>query len=173
MTTTSPVSLAAGRWTVDVTNSTATFRVGNLGHTVTGTVPIIDGTVEVDADGRPTAITGSLDLGSIDTGNARRDKDLRKPRLLDLDRHPVMTFAADSVSASPDGWSVEGNLTARGSEVRVTGDVEMSIRDGSATLTAHTRLDRRAIGVRAPRIMIGHRVEITVSATIHPAARLG
>jgi polyisoprenoid-binding protein YceI len=169
MTTTSPARLAVGRWTVDVTHSTATFRVGNLGHTVTGTVPILDGAVEVDADGRPTVITGSLDLGSIDTGNARRDKDLRKPRLLDLDRHPVMTFAAESVTTSPDGWSVTGRLTARGSEVGVTGGVDISTRDGSVTLTAHTRLDRRAIGVRAPRFMIGHQVEITVSATIHPA----
>jgi polyisoprenoid-binding protein YceI len=168
MTTTSPASLAAGRWTVDLTNSTATFRVGNLGHTVTGTVPIIEGTVEVDAAGRPLAITGSLDLGAIDTGNPRRDKDLRKPRLLDLDRHPVMTFAASSVTTAPDGWSVAGLLTARGNEVRVTGEVDVSTRDGSVILTAHTWLDRRAVGVRAPRFMIGHRVEITVSATIRP-----
>jgi len=169
MTTTSPTRLLAGRWTVDVTHSTATFRVGSFGKTVTGTVPIIDGTVSVDADGLPTAVTGSLDLGAIDTGNPRRDKDLRKPRLLDLDRHPVMTFAADSVTTSPDGWSVTGRLTARGSAVRVTGDVDLSTRDGSVTLTAHTRLDRRAIGVRAPRFMIGRQIEITVSAMIHPA----
>lgn len=44
---------------------------------------------------------GSLHLGAIDTGNARRDKDLRKPKLLDLDHHPAMTFAADSITATP------------------------------------------------------------------------
>jgi polyisoprenoid-binding protein YceI len=170
VTVTSAPRLAAGRWTVDITRSTATFRVGNLGRTVTGTVPIIGGTVDVDADGRPTAIGGSLDLGSIDTGNARRDKDLRKPHLLDLDNHPIMTFSADAMTISPGGWSVAGQLTAKGTRVRHDGDVGLSVLDRGATLVARTRLDRRAIGVRAPRLLIGHQVEITVTATIRPSS---
>jgi polyisoprenoid-binding protein YceI len=177
VTTTSAPVLTAGRWTLDTTSSTATFRVGNLGRTVTGSVPITGGTVEVDPDGRPTAIAGSLDLASIDTGHARRDRDLRKPGLLDLDRHPTMTFSADAVGVSPEGWSVTGQLTARGTRVELVGDVQLSVLDGSATtdssvaLVARTRLDRRAIGVRAPRLMIGRQVDITVTATLRrPAA---
>jgi len=169
MTTTSPVGLAAGRWIVDAAHSTATFRVGNLGRTVTGTVPIIEGTVDIGPDGLPSAITGSLDLGAIDTGNARRDKDLRKRKLLDLDRHPTMTFVADTVSSSPAGWSVAGRLTARGTSVRLAGAVELSEQDRPAVLTARTRLDRRTLGIRAPRIMIGHEIDITVTATIRRA----
>jgi polyisoprenoid-binding protein YceI len=166
MTTTSRVQLAAGRWMVDPAHSTATFRVGNLGRTVTGTVPITEGTVDIDGGGQPSAITGSLDLGTIDTGNARRDKDLRKPRLLDLDRHPAMTFAADTVTATPAGWRVSGHLTARGISVRLVGDADVSGQDRSATVTAHTRLDRRTLGIRAPRIVIGHAIDITIIATI-------
>jgi polyisoprenoid-binding protein YceI len=169
MTIASAPALAAGRWTVDVTRSTATFRVGNLGRTVTGTVPIVDGIVDVDADGQPTAIRGTLDLGSIDTGHPRRDADLRKPALLDLDRHPTTTFSADAVTATSDGWSVAGQLTARGTPVALDGDVRLSVLDGTATLTGRTRLDRRAIGVRAPRFMIGRWVEITVTATVRPS----
>jgi polyisoprenoid-binding protein YceI len=176
MITTAPMTLAAGRWTVDVEHSTATFTVGNLGHTVTGTVPILDGTVEVGPDGLPSAIYGSLDLSAIATGIPRRDKDLRKPKLLDLDRYPVSTFKADRMTASPGGWSVSGYLTARGTRTRLTGDVEVSeqgrpAQGQEATLTARTQLDRRALGLRAPRLMIGHQVGITVTATIrHPAA---
>ena len=166
MTTIAPAHLATGRWTVDLAHSTAAFRVGNLGRTVTGTVPIIEGNVDVDGDGRPSAITGSLDLGAIDTGNARRDRDLRKPRLLDLDRHPTMTFVADTVSPSAAGWSVAGRLTAGGTSVRLAGDVELSGQDRSAVLTAHTRLDRRALGIRAPRILIGRAIDVTVTAAI-------
>jgi polyisoprenoid-binding protein YceI len=165
MTTTSPAELAAGRWTVDLANSSATFRVRSFGRTVTGSVPITEGAVEVDG-GRPTAITGSLDLSAIDTGNARRDSDLRKPRLLDLDHHPTMAFAADTITASPAGWSVTGRLTARGTSVRLAGGVELSRQDRSTTLTAHTWLDRRTLGIRAPRILIGHQIDITVTAAI-------
>jgi len=166
VTTTASVELASGRWTVDLAHSTATFLVSTLGRTVTGTVPIIEGVVDVATGGLPAAITGSLDLGAIKTGNARRDRDLRKPRFLDLDRHPTMTFTADSVTASQARWSVAGRLTARGATVRVAGHVEVSGQDRSAALTAHTWLDRRILGVRAPRIMIGHRIDITVTATI-------
>jgi polyisoprenoid-binding protein YceI len=166
MTTTSRAGLAAGHWTVDAAHSTATFRVGNLGRAVTGTVPIIDGTVDVGRDGQPSAITRSLDLGAIDTGNTRRDSDLRKPKFLDLDHHPTMTFAADTVTVSPISWSVTGRLTARGTCARLAGDVELSRQDHAVTLTAHTRLDRRTLGIRAPRIMIGHQIDITVTATI-------
>ncbi len=166
MTTTSPVELAAGRWTVDPARSTAAFQVGNLGRTVTGTVPITEGTVDIDRHGQPTAIVGSLDLGAIDTGNARRDTDLRKPRFLDLDRYPAMTFAAGTITASPGGWRVTGQLSARGASVRLAGDVDVSGQDRSATVTAHTRLDRRALGIRAPRIIIGHQIDITVTAVI-------
>ena len=171
MTTTEAVTLATGQWKVDVEHSTATFTVGNLGHTVTGTVPVLDGTVEVGPDGLPSAIYGSLDLSAIATGIPRRDKDLRKPKLLDLDRYPVSTFKADRMTASPGGWSVSGYLTARGTRTRLTGDVEVSVQGQGATLIARTQLDRRALGLREPKLMIGHQVDITVTATIrHPAA---
>jgi polyisoprenoid-binding protein YceI len=164
VTTTSPVALSTGRWTVDPAHSTATFRVGNLGRTVTGTVPITEGTVVID--GQHSAITGSLDLGAIDTGNARRDKDLRKPKFLDLDRYRTMTFTADTITIAPAGWRVTGQLTARGTSARLAGHVDVSGEYTSATLTAHTQLDRRALGIRAPRIMIGNHIDITVTATI-------
>src|SRR5512142_1588754 len=175
MTTAAAAALAAGQWKVDVEHSTATFTVGNLGHTVTGTVPILTGTVGVGPDGLPSAIYGTLDLRAIATGLPRRDKDLRKPRLLDLDRYPVSTFEADRMTATPGGWSVSGYLTARGTRTRLTGDVEVSAQGQqaqgqSATLTARTQLDRRALGLRAPKLMIGHQVDITVTATIHPAS---
>ena len=167
MTTTSPAELAVGRWIVDVAHSAATFRVRSLGRTVTGTVPIIEGTVDIGPDGLPSAITGSLDLSAIDTGNARRDSDLRRPGLLDLDRHPTMTLAAATATVSSAGWSVTGRLSARGTSVRLAGDVKISGQNQSATLTGHTRLDRRTLGIRAPRIMIGREIDITVTASIH------
>jgi polyisoprenoid-binding protein YceI len=172
MTTTSPAALAAGHWTVDAARSTATFRVGNLGKEATGTVPVIEGVVDVGADGLPVAISGTLDLSAIDTGIPRRDKDLRQRRFLDLDQHPVMSFTSGPAAATPAGWQVTGQLGVRGTTVTLTGDVEVSpAGTTSARLTARTSLDRRAIGIRAPAFMISRRVDITVTATITHAER--
>ncbi|MFZ0757202.1 MAG: YceI family protein, partial [Trebonia sp.] len=97
---------------------------------------------------------------------------VRCPRRGDLPRYPAMTFAADSITASPVGWRVTGTLEAvRGTSVRLAGDAAASAQEGSATVTAHTRLDRRALGIRAPGIMIGHAIDITVTAALRLTAQ--
>ena len=158
MTTTSPAGLATGRWILDVARSTATFRVASLGRTVTGTVPFIEGTVDTGPDGLPSAITGALDLGAIDTGNARRDADLRKPRFLDLDAHPTMAFAADTVTAAPAGWTIAGRLSARGTSVRLTGDVEVSRQGGRRSVP----LDRFLTGPKCTALRPGDLITAVV-----------
>lgn len=160
-------TLAAGVWRADLTRSTASFQVGNLGRKANGTVPVTGGTVEIDADGQLLGVHGTLDLGAIDTGIAKRDLDLRKPGLLDLDRHPTMTFTATSCHPVDNGWSVTGTLQARGTSAELSGVAELSTVDGTtAVMTATARLDRRTLGIRAPRLLIGRYVDITVTAVI-------
>ncbi|MBP2325150.1 polyisoprenoid-binding protein YceI [Kibdelosporangium banguiense] len=165
MTTT--LALSAGTWQLDPAASTATFRVGNLGRTVHGTVPLLEGTLEVSDDGRPADVHGSLDLGAIATGNDRRDKDLRKPSLLDLENHPTMTFASRTITPTETGWHVTGRLRVRNIAVPVSGDVTLSTTDpATATLTVTARFDRKPIGIRAPRLLIGRFIDVALTATV-------
>ncbi|GHH33035.1 YceI family protein [Lentzea cavernae] len=160
-------TLTAGVWQADTSRSTASFQVGNLGRKTRGTVPVTAGTAEIGADGALLAVHGTLDLDSIDTGVAKRDLDLRKPGLLDLDRHPTMTFTATSAQVVGSGWHVVGTLTARGVSAEIEGTAELSSVDGAeAVLTATARLDRRTLGIRAPGFLIGRYVDITVTAVI-------
>ena len=163
-------TLAAGVWRADLTRSTASFQVGNLGRKAHGTVPVTAGTVEIGTDGALLAVHGTLDLGAIDTKNAKRDLDLRKPGLLDLDRHPTMRFTATSARAAGSGWQVTGTLTARGAHTTIEGTVELSTVDGRTVMTATSRLDRRTLGIRAPGFLIGRYVDITVTAVIGHSA---
>ena len=163
-------TLAAGVWRADLTRTTATFQVGNLGRKAHGTVPVTAGTVEIGTDGTLLAVHGTLDLGSIDTGNTKRDMDLRKPGLLDLDRHPTMRFTATSARVADGGWHVTGTLTARGAHTTIEGTVELSTVDGRTVMTATSRLDRRTLGIRAPGFLIGRYVDITVTAVIGHSA---
>jgi polyisoprenoid-binding protein YceI len=164
-------TLAAGVWQADLARSTASFVVGNLGRKARGTVPVTGGTVEIGADGALLAVHGTLDLGAIDTGIAKRDLDLRKPGLLDLDRHPTTTFTATSASPVAGGWAVTGTLTARGTSTELSGTVQLSALEGEPVLTGTARLDRRKLGIRAPRFMIGAFVDITVTAVIRTDVR--
>ena len=107
--------LAAGTWAVSDSRTRVTFRVGNLGRQAHGSVACSWGELRLDGDGLPVAVRAELDLNSLDTGIAKRDADLRKPRLLDIDRHPTMTWNADRFTPADDGsWTAEGTLCVRG-----------------------------------------------------------
>ena len=157
---------AAGTWTVSDSRTRVTFAVRNLGRPVHGSVACGSGSLEVDGTGAPRRATAALDLGSVATGIAKRDADLRKPWLLDTDRHPRMTWSADRFTRDDDGrWRAEGVLHVRGTSapLAVTGAAEV-LPDGWLRVRATASLDRTAVGIRAPRLLIGRRVEIDVDA---------
>jgi polyisoprenoid-binding protein YceI len=164
-----------GTWSVSDSRTRVGFAVGNLGRVAHGTVACSHGTVEVDGAGVPVRAFAELDLTSVDTGISKRDADLRKPWLLDIDRHPVMTWRCDRFVATGDGgWTAEGELTVRGTTVplAVTGRPDASALDGTwLRVRAEAVLDRTAVGIRAPRFLIGRTVTITVDAWLTPSDR--
>jgi polyisoprenoid-binding protein YceI len=173
-TTATPVRLMPGRWTALPDRTSATFAVGNLGvKVVHGSIAVVSGSLDVDADGRPVAVRAELDLNTIDTGIPKRDADLRKPSLLDIDAHPAMSFACTDIRPEGAGWCAEGRLTARGTSCPLT--VTGTVVEDSPAGTVHVRgtavLDRTAIGLRAPRFLIGRQVTITVDAWLTTAGR--
>ena len=165
MTTLRPPALAPGRWPVVVTRTAATFTVRNFGlRHVTGTLPVTEAWVEVDGAGVPRAVRATLDLRAIATGNARRDADLQKPHLLDTAKYPTLTFTGTPQPAA-GGWTVPGTLAGRQSaEVTVAATIE-SAAAHEITVHASAEFDRRELGVRAPRFLIGRRLRVEVTAT--------
>ena len=162
--------LAAGTWAVSDSRTRVTFHVGNLGRQAHGSVACSWGELRLDGDGRPVAVRAELDLNSLDTGIAKRDADLRKPRLLDIDRHPTMSWSADRFASADDGsWTAEGTLGVRGTAapLSVVGTAEA---DGSwLRVRARGELDRRSVGIRAPSLVIGRTVTIELEVWLTPA----
>ena len=165
--------VAAGTWRVSDSRTRVTFTVANLGRTVRGSVPCAAGEVVIDAAGAPVRVHAELDLEGLDTGIARRDADLRRPRFLDTDRHPTMTWAADRLTPGPDGtWTAEGRLRVRGTATPlvVTGRVAAVAPGGAEVrVLATAELDRTAVGIRAPALLVGRLVRIEVDARLVPA----
>jgi polyisoprenoid-binding protein YceI len=154
--------LRSGRWVVDIGTATATFAVRNLGRTVLGSVPVRSGSIVVGPGGELESVTGTVELAALATDKARRDRDLRKPRLLDLDAHPLATFTSDTVWATADGCSVRGTFIARGRSIPL--DFAVSV-DGDAWVGTAC-FDRKALGVKAPSVFIGRTVTVTVRARL-------
>ncbi|HEY3088674.1 MAG TPA: YceI family protein [Jatrophihabitantaceae bacterium] len=161
--------LRTGRWEHVAPLSGASFTVRNFAfNTVRGTVPIVSATVDVDADGVPVAVHATLDLTGIATGNPKRDSDLQKPHLMDTAEHPRLTFAGTPMQRA-DAWQVPGRLAGRAA-TDVTLDAQLVDRSASGELIVHATctIDRRRLGVRAPRLLIGRYVAVTVTAVFAP-----
>jgi polyisoprenoid-binding protein YceI len=158
------------RWDVVITLSCASFAARNFGvKTVTGQVPIREAWVDVDGTDRPIAAHASLDLAALSTGNARRDRDLAKPSLLDTGRYAELVFSGGPGQPADGCWHVPGKLSGRGGTV----DVELAVtvqRSGDKVhVHASTSFDRRDLGITAPRMLIGTRIAVTVDAVLRPA----
>lgn len=152
----------SGTWTLADTTPVARFTVGNLvTKTVSGCIPLVSASLTVCGDAS-ISVQVEADLSAIDTGHPRRDRDLRKPGLLDLDRHPRMHFRADDVRAVADGWRVPGRLTVKGTTQELVLDVAVQPDGENIRVRATGRVDRRDLGIKAPRFMVGAGVDIEV-----------
>ncbi|WP_410598099.1 YceI family protein [Amycolatopsis sp. lyj-90] len=167
---TAGTSSRTGTWTVLAEKTSAAFTVRNFGfREVHGSIPVSLGSVKVSASG-VTAVEAALNLDRIDTGHAKRDADLRKPGLLAIDAHPVLTFAADRIEGGPGEWSVEGTLGARGESCSLTLTATGPEDNGDGTWRVRARgvFDRQAIGLRAPRFLIGREIAIALDVALAP-----
>jgi polyisoprenoid-binding protein YceI len=169
----------AGDWVADPAACTVTFAVRNFRlRTVTGQVPLTSASVIVGPSGQPVSVRAELDARGIDTGNRRRDSDLRGPRFLATDRWPAITFEASDVQASGAGWTINGTLTIKDRYCPVRLDVSgPDIRPGDPAapvgLRATGRLDRRAAGVdAAPAFLVGHIISLSLAVRLCPPATI-
>lgn len=169
MTAVRTAPLTAGRWDVQNTLSCARFAVRNLGcKTVRGSIPILDAAVQVDEGGRPTSVDATLDLAGIDTANVRRDRDLAKPRLLGAAQYPTLTFHGYRVETDGSNWKVTGTVTAHDATTQVLLDVTVVEGTDPDRVAVHatTSFDRRELNIRAPRLMIGRRIVVSIDAVL-------
>ena len=58
-----------------------------------------------------TALTATIDVASIDTGNADRDAHVLSPDILDVARRPTLVFRSTRVTDEGEHFAIEGDLT--------------------------------------------------------------
>ena len=164
----SALRIEAGTWQVSDSRTQVGFTATNFGRPVRGSVACSFGQVEIGDGGAPVRVYTELDLASLATGIAKRDADLRKPRLLDIDRHPVMRWTAERFSPTADGgWTADGVLSVRGTTapLAVTGAVDSVDLAGEwMRVRADGVIDRTAVGIRAPSVLIGRSVAVRIDA---------
>lgn len=124
--TTDGLPLAPGRWALDPHHSHVGFAIRHLGVSkVRGRFGSVDAELVVGPTADATAVTATVALASIDTGNTERDDHVRSAELLDVERRPTMAFRSTSVRGSGSDWVLDGELTIGEVTRPLTLDVEL------------------------------------------------
>jgi len=93
------------------------FRVSHLGYSwLHGSFNDFSGTFSYDADNpKASKVSVTIDVTSVDTNHAERDKHLKGGDFFDVSKYPEATFVSTGLSMNADGTAqLNGDFTLRG-----------------------------------------------------------
>jgi len=168
-------------WKLDPAHSSAQFSVRHLGiSTVRGAFTKVSGSAQFDeANPGKSSVQATIDAASVDTRVEMRDKDLRSPNFLDVEKYPTITFQSKKVEAAGQGkLKVTGDLTIHG----VTKEVLLDVDGPSAAMkdpwgnmrrgaSATTKISRKDFGVNGAPMAVGDDITVTLDIEMIQAAK--
>ena len=124
-----PAQLLAEKYVIDTEGSHAfiQFRIQHLGYSwLSGRFNTFSGNFEYDEKNPGNAsVQVDIDVASIDSNHAERDKHLRGDEFLHVDKFPKAKFVSTSFKENSDGTAVlKGDFTLHGVTRPVTINVE-------------------------------------------------
>ena len=144
-------------WRIDPLHSLAQFSVRHMMiSTVRGQFGGVRGNVKYDpANPSASMVEATIDCTTINTGEPKRDSDLKGEEFFDVKKYPVMKFRSKRVDvAGPGRLKVTGDLTINAITKQVVLDLEgptAPIKDTLGRvkigLSATTKISRREFGI--------------------------
>ena len=144
-----------GLWRVDLASSRIEFSLRQFLGRVRGHFTRYEMTINTANNPLESAVSATIDLSSIDTGNAKRDQHLRGPKYLDVAHNASATYHSSHVRQTEDGLVVDGALTLFGITapvpIRLTAFEFSTDRDPHrVAIKATTSIRRRDFGIAVP-----------------------
>jgi polyisoprenoid-binding protein YceI len=116
MNMTTHTAIAVRTLAIDRSHSEVGFQVRHLLSRVRGRFNDFDGTIDFDESNPANSrVAVTIPAGSIDTGEADRDKHLRSADFFDIEKYPALTFKSTLVTPRGEHtYDVAGDLTIHG-----------------------------------------------------------
>lgn len=118
---------AAGVFTVDGGHSSVVYKVKHNGVAdFYGRFNKVEGTFNIDeANPSASVLNITIDAGSIDSNNGKRDEHLKSPDFFSAKEFPSITFVGKEFKKGTGStYEVKGDLTVRGTTKSITVNVE-------------------------------------------------
>ena len=124
---TSSTALKPAAFKMDATHSWILFKVNHLGlGTAWGSFNKFDGSFMLDSENvSDNSVSLTIDAGSVDTNNKKRDDHLKGPDFFNAKEFPSISFTSSKVTGKGDDFQVTGTLTVLGKEKEITADMKM------------------------------------------------
>ena len=120
-----PLTAQAAEYKLDIEGQHAfiEWRIQHLGYSwLYGRFNDFDGSFEYE-DGaiEDASVDVTIDMASLDSNHAERDKHLREKDFFYVKEYPEATFKSTGIESTDDGFVITGDLTMRG----VTKEIEI------------------------------------------------
>lgn len=173
-------TLTPGTWTVDPAHSTVGFVARHLMITkVRGRFTDFSGSLEVAENPLESHVVATVNLASVDTGDAGRDAHLRNADFFDLEGEdgsaggsPTMTFVSTGIKEDDGDYVLFGDLTINGVTRQVEFDLEFEgvnvdpWNNTKAGFSAATEINRKDFGLEwnvaleTGGVLVGDKVKV-------------
>lgn len=151
-----------GTWTIG-SDSKVYFSVTTSRDTVNYEINKVTGSWELNSsDPAQTKAEGTVDVTSMDSGNAQRDKHISEAEYLDTTQFPNAEFKATSFEGLPTAWksgevydvSITGELTVKGITKEVAFKGKTTYDQDSLKLEASTVVTFGDFGMKNPHTVV-------------------
>ena len=139
--------LPTGTWALDPVHSTIGFELPYMAGIFRGTFK------DAGAKLASGSLTGSARVASVDVKDENLAAHLQSPEFFDVERHPELTFASNSIERTGDDLKIDGEITIRGTTkpVQLVGKISGPITDAygrqRVNVTLETTVDRTDFGL--------------------------
>ena len=163
---------ATETYVIDSVHSSVGFGIRHFFSKVSGSFTKFAGNIVVDqANLENSSVEATIEIGSVNTANEKRDNHLRSPDFFDAAKFPTITFKSRSwKKTGEDTYDVTGDLTLKG----VTKEVVLKVKSlgfgpgmqpGSklSGWEASTTLKRADFGVTGFEKVLGADVDVHIN----------
>lgn len=171
----------AANFDIDSQHSNASFKVRHMMiSNVKGDFSKIKGSADFDpANPANSHVEATIDVNTVNTGEAQRDTHLKSPDFFDAAKYPSITFRSKKVTrVATNKYQALGDLSIHGvtKEVTLNIDATPEVKDpwGATRFGANasTKINRKDFGLNwnkaleAGGVLVGDEVEITLDVEL-------
>jgi len=143
------------------------FSIKNAGLRVNGTFQKLNAVVAFDPEHPETAkIEATVDVQSISTGIALRDKHLKKEEFFHVEKFPSISLKLIRLEKDGAQWKGTFELTLKGTKKTILLPLTVAINGTKATVTTHFTINRLDYKVGENSWTMGDDVTIDLTATL-------